>query len=129
MNARLNARSKKRACPAIPISRLYCARRSTFLGVPPCTKARARATVNNPLGRETENMVRIVWEFTARADKIKEFENYFAGSGPWTALFRKNSGYHGTLLLRDMQMPRRYLTIDRWENAAMHRAMRERCKA
>jgi len=74
-------------------------------------------------------MVRIVWEFTARADKIKEFENYFAGSGPWTALFRKNSGYHGTLLLRDMQMPRRYLTIDRWENAAMHRAMRERCKA
>jgi quinol monooxygenase YgiN len=76
--------------------------------------------------RETENMVRIVWDFMARADKVQEFENHFANSGPWTALFRKNSGYHGTVLLRDMQMPRRYLTIDRWENAAMHRAMRER---
>jgi quinol monooxygenase YgiN len=85
--------------------------------------------VNNPLRREMENMVRIVWEFMARADKINEFENYFAGSGPWTALFRKNSGYHGTVLLRDMQKPRRYLTIDRWENAAMHRAMRERFAA
>jgi quinol monooxygenase YgiN len=73
-------------------------------------------------------MVRIVWEFMARADKIKEFENYFADSGPWSALFRKNSGYHGTVLLRDLQIPRRYLTIDRWENAALHRAMRERYK-
>jgi quinol monooxygenase YgiN len=84
--------------------------------------------VNNPMRRETEIMVRIVWEFMARADKIKEFESYFADSGPWTALFRKNSGYHGTVLLRDLQIPRRYLTIDRWENAALHRAMRERCK-
>ena len=85
--------------------------------------------VNNPMRRETEIMVRIVWEFTARADKIQEFEHYYANSGPWTAMFRKNSGYHGTVLLRDMQKPGRYLTIDRWENAALHRAMRERCKA
>jgi heme-degrading monooxygenase HmoA len=74
-------------------------------------------------------MVRIVWEFIARADKIQEFEDYYANSGPWTAMFRRNSGYHGTVLLRDMQNPRRYLTIDRWENAALHRAMRQRCKA
>ncbi len=44
-------------------------------------------------------MVRIVWEFMARADKIQEFEDYYANSGPWTALFRKNSGYHGTVLV------------------------------
>jgi quinol monooxygenase YgiN len=69
-------------------------------------------------------MVRIVWEFMARADKIKEFENHFADPGPWTALFRKNSGHHGTVLLRDLQTPRRYLTIDRWESAALHRAKR-----
>jgi quinol monooxygenase YgiN len=71
-------------------------------------------------------MVRIVWEFTARADKIEEFENYYANSSPWTMLFRKNSGYHGSVLLRDIEQPRRYLTIDPWENAATHRAMRER---
>jgi quinol monooxygenase YgiN len=72
-------------------------------------------------------MVRIVWEFIARADKIQEFEDYYANSGPWAALFRKNAGYHGSLLLRDLQNPRRFLTIDRWENVALHRAMRERC--
>jgi hypothetical protein len=71
-------------------------------------------------------MVRIVWEFIAHADKIREFEDYHANSGPWAAMFRRNTGYHGTVLLRDMQRPGRYLTIDRWENAAMHRAMRER---
>jgi heme-degrading monooxygenase HmoA len=84
---------------------------------------------NNRVRRETENMVRIVWEFTARADKIEEFENYYANSGPWTMLFRKSSGYHGSVLLRDIEQPRRYLTIDRWENSAMHRAMRERFAA
>jgi quinol monooxygenase YgiN len=82
--------------------------------------------VNNPTKREAEEMVRIVWEFIARADKIKEFEDYYANSGPWAAMFRKNSGYHGSVLLRDMQNPRRYLTIDRWENATLHRTMRER---
>jgi heme-degrading monooxygenase HmoA len=71
-------------------------------------------------------MVRFVWEFTARAGKIKEFEDYHANSGPWATLFRKNAGYHGTLLLRDIETPRRYLTIDRWESVASHLAMRER---
>jgi quinol monooxygenase YgiN len=78
------------------------------------------------MGREAEEMVRIVWEFIARADKMQEFEDYYANSGPWAAMFRKNSGYHGSVLLRDVQNPRRYLTIDRWENATMHRTMRER---
>jgi hypothetical protein len=81
---------------------------------------------NNRLRRETEVIVRIVWEFMARADKIQEFENYYADSGPWTMLFRRSSGYHGSVLLRDLGQPRRYLTIDRWEDAATHRSMRER---
>jgi quinol monooxygenase YgiN len=85
--------------------------------------------VNDWLRREAENMVRIVWEFTARADKIQEFEKFYADSGPWTELFRRNSGYHGSVLLRDIEQPRRYLTMDRWENAATVRAMRERFAA
>ena len=82
--------------------------------------------VNESKGKGDGDMVRIVWEFIARADKIKEFEDYYANSGPWAAMFRKNAGYHGSLLLRDMQNPRRFLTIDRWENASLHRTMRER---
>src|ERR1700733_8158917 len=117
-SARLNARWNGRAPLATPILRRYCARRYTFSGVRPCIKARAPAMVNDRVRRETENMVRIVWEFTARADKIQEFEKFYADSGPWTVLFRKNSGYHGSVLLRDIEQPRRYLTMDRWENAA-----------
>lgn len=71
-------------------------------------------------------MVHIVWEFIARADKVQEFEDFYANSGPWNELFRKQAGYHGTILLRDTATPRRYLTIDRWDSATSHRAMRER---
>jgi Antibiotic biosynthesis monooxygenase len=62
-------------------------------------------------------MVRVVWEFVARADKVSEFESTYANSGPWANLFRKNGGYHGTMLLRDAENARRYWTIDRWQNA------------
>jgi heme-degrading monooxygenase HmoA len=32
----------------------------------------------------------------------------------------------GTELLRDTQVPHRYLTLDRWDSAASHASMRER---
>ncbi|MGA2510472.1 MAG: hypothetical protein ABSG27_09585 [Candidatus Acidiferrales bacterium] len=71
-------------------------------------------------------MVRIVWEYVARADKVKEFESAYANSGPWAKLFRKNGGYHGTLLLRDTESTRHYMTIDRWQSVSLHREMREK---
>ena len=71
-------------------------------------------------------VVHFIWEFTARAGKINDFERHYAPSGPWAELFRKNAGYNGTQLLRDAENTRRYLTIDRWDSIASHRAMRER---
>jgi hypothetical protein len=71
-------------------------------------------------------MVSFVWEFVTRADKVGEFEKTYANSGPWVELFRKNGGYDGTLLLRDAERKRRYLTIDRWHSTASQREMRER---
>jgi len=71
-------------------------------------------------------MVQVVWEFFARADKVKEFESAYANSGPWARLFRKSGGFHGTTLLRDTGNARRYLTIDRWQSAASQREMRQR---
>jgi len=70
-------------------------------------------------------MVRFIWEFIARADKVKEFERSYSGTGPWAELFRKSAGYRGTLLLRDAENPRRFLTIDGWESAAAQRALRQ----
>src|SRR5277367_3418582 len=71
-------------------------------------------------------MVRYVWEFVARADKVKEFERAYANSGPWAQLFCRHDGYEGSVLLRDTENARRYLTIDSWQSAALQREMRER---
>lgn len=71
-------------------------------------------------------MVRFVWEFVARCDRLQDFEKYYANSGPWAELFRKSEGYRGTVLLRDAENALRFLTIDSWDNASAYRAMRER---
>lgn len=70
-------------------------------------------------------MVRFVWEFVARADKVQEFERIYANSGPWAQLFRRSGGFHGTMLLRDAEGGRRYLAMDRWQSAAAQQQMRE----
>jgi heme-degrading monooxygenase HmoA len=73
-------------------------------------------------------MVRFVWEFVARADKVQEFERTYANSGPWAQLFRKSGGFHGTMLWRDTEDARRYLAIDRWQSAAAQQQMHEQFK-
>jgi heme-degrading monooxygenase HmoA len=70
-------------------------------------------------------MVQLVWEFTARPGKVKEFEGHFASNGALAELFRKSAGYKGTKLLRDIETERHYLTIDFWDSVASHVAMRE----
>jgi heme-degrading monooxygenase HmoA len=74
-------------------------------------------------------MVRYIWEFIARADRLEEFERHYASSGAWAELFRKGAGYRGTQLLRDADNPRRYLSIDSWETAGNQRVWRERFAA
>jgi len=71
-------------------------------------------------------MVRFIWEFVARPERIEEFERYYASNGMWVDLFRKGAGYIGTQLLRDADNPRRYLTIDSWESTRAQRNWRER---
>jgi heme-degrading monooxygenase HmoA len=71
-------------------------------------------------------MVRFVWEFVARADRVSEFEKHYAGSGAWAQLFGRSEGFRGTQLLRDAENSRRFLTVDSWDNAAAFAAMRER---
>ena len=56
----------------------------------------------------------IVWEFTVPEAHRDAFERAYGPDGDWAALFRSAPGYLGTELLRDGNMPGRYLTIDRW---------------
>ena len=71
-------------------------------------------------------MLQLVWEFVAREDKVAEFEQHYASDGTWAQLFRRSSGFQGTALLRDTKQHRRYLTVDPWDSAEAHRAMREK---
>ncbi len=69
-------------------------------------------------------LIQFVWEFIAREDHVAEFERYYSSTGAWAKLFEKCPGYGGTILLRDSEQPRRYLTVDTWENSENYLAMR-----
>jgi heme-degrading monooxygenase HmoA len=45
-----------------------------------------------------------------------EFEREYGPEGTWAAFFRSGAGYIGTELLRDLEIPHRYLVVDRWES-------------
>jgi len=71
-------------------------------------------------------MVHIVWEFLVRADRLSEFQRYYSDvDGPWAQLFRKSPGFQGTVLIRDTEDPRHFLTIDSWDTVDAQVAMRE----
>jgi len=46
-----------------------------------------------------------------------EFERVYGPDGDWARFFRQGRGYVGTELLRDVEVPGRYLVVDRWETA------------
>lgn len=81
----------------------------------------------------------VVWEFEPRTDTGPQFEHAYGPDGVWAPLFRRSPDYLGTELLRDLESPGRYVTIDRWtsreayerfrtERAAEYRAIDERCE-
>jgi heme-degrading monooxygenase HmoA len=60
-------------------------------------------------------MVRIVWEFHVKPGREEEFELFYNGEGLWALLFRKSPDYFGTKLMRDLNTPGRYITVDKWD--------------
>ena len=55
-----------------------------------------------------------VWQFDVKPEFTSRFEEIYGAEGEWARLFRSSGEYDGTLLVRDMDNPRRFLTIDRW---------------
>jgi heme-degrading monooxygenase HmoA len=70
-------------------------------------------------------MIQVVWEFVVHPDRVLEFERYYSSVGLWVQLFCKSPGFRGTVLLRDTEDARRFLTIDCWDTVAAQSAMRE----
>ena len=58
----------------------------------------------------------IVWEFHIPSKKRRAFERAYGPKGDWARLFRQEEGYIRTEMIRDLNSPGRYLTLDYWRS-------------
>ena len=65
-------------------------------------------------------MIALVFSYEVR--DAHQFEAVYGPEGEWAQFFAGARGYVGTELLRDVEMPGRYLVIDRWETADAYNA-------
>lgn len=63
--------------------------------------------------------------FSYEVSEPGEFEAVYGPEGEWARFFRTGRGYVGTELLRDVEHPRRYLVVDRWESRDAYNAFIE----
>jgi heme-degrading monooxygenase HmoA len=70
--------------------------------------------------------IEIVWEFRVTPEHEAAFEAIYGPEGAWAELFRRDPGFLGTELLRDVAERGRYLTIDRWTSPAAFESFRRR---
>lgn len=68
----------------------------------------------------------VIWEFTVLEGQERAFERAYGPEGAWAKLFRRDPSYLGTELVRDLNNPRKYLTLDYWTSPEAYNAFRER---
>jgi heme-degrading monooxygenase HmoA len=73
-----------------------------------------------------EPMISIVWQFEIAPPSQAEFEKHYGPQGSWVELFRRSPAFRGTTLLRDREIPNRYISIDRWDDLSSYDAFRKR---
>jgi len=60
-------------------------------------------------------VIALVFSYEVR--DVAGFERAYGPDGDWAQFFAGAKGYIGTELLHDVEIPSRYLVIDRWESA------------
>jgi heme-degrading monooxygenase HmoA len=65
-------------------------------------------------------VIALVFSYEVR--DAEAFERAYGVDGDWAKFFGQGAGYIGTELLHDVEIPTRYLVIDRWENAEAYNA-------
>ena len=68
-------------------------------------------------------MIALVFSYEA-VDEV-EFVRVYGPEGEWAQFFKGSRGYVGTELLRDVEIPGRYLVVDRWESREAYNAFVE----
>jgi heme-degrading monooxygenase HmoA len=58
-----------------------------------------------------------VWQYDVRPGAEAEFEEAYGADGSWARLFAAGTGYLGTELFRSLDVPGRYLSVDRFLDA------------
>jgi hypothetical protein len=70
-------------------------------------------------------MFLVLWEFDVKPGCDERFESVYGPSGDWAQLFRRDSAYQRTLLVRDPFRDRTYATCDFWESKKAYEAFRQ----
>jgi heme-degrading monooxygenase HmoA len=65
-------------------------------------------------------MIQIAWQYEVKEENRSKFELAYGPGGAWSNLFAWAPGYRGTVLLRDAEDPRKYLTFDVWDTEEDH---------
>lgn len=71
-------------------------------------------------------MLRIIWRFRARRQKVDEFQRTYSWKGPWAKLFGRSPDYQGTILLQDVTDHFVFIVIDRWAKPDSFERFKER---
>jgi antibiotic biosynthesis monooxygenase len=69
--------------------------------------------------------VTAVWEFQVKPEAIIAFEKIYGPDGAWAQLFRQSPDYRGTELIRDLDRPGRFLTLDHWTSLESLRRLKQ----
>lgn len=70
-----------------------------------------------------------LWEFEVKSGSEELFEATYGPEGLWVRLFRRDTRYLGTRLLRDVGVARVYVTMDTWESREAYQEFLEKYAA
>lgn len=70
-----------------------------------------------------------IWRFRVVLDKETEFQRIYGPEGRWVQLFQQGPGYIQTLLLKDLDVPGTYVTVDIWETEAAYKSFKKKFAA
>ncbi|MGC1550501.1 MAG: antibiotic biosynthesis monooxygenase [Rhodanobacter sp.] len=58
----------------------------------------------------------IIWRYQVAEQHVASFLRHYDDTGEWDQLFRRDSAYKGTRLLRDAEDGETYISIDYWDS-------------
>jgi hypothetical protein len=66
-----------------------------------------------------------LWEFEVKPGSEQRFQSVYGPEGEWARLFRTDSQFVETRLLRDAAEPRKFVTVDLWRTRSAYESFKE----